>query len=90
MTEVRCTVNSCKFWGEGEVCLADTIWVNNNLIASSGDDLPFVLDTELAGDLETDQTSLAQTSRHTCCETMRPRHQEEQNDLPGSERGCCS
>ncbi|HHW17439.1 MAG TPA: DUF1540 domain-containing protein [Firmicutes bacterium] len=31
MTEVKCKVRSCHYWGSGDVCEADTILVDNNL-----------------------------------------------------------
>lgn len=32
LTKVRCSVRNCKFWGKGEVCTAESIWVNNDLV----------------------------------------------------------
>jgi hypothetical protein len=86
MTKVRCSVDSCEFWGEGEVCKADSIWVKNDMIGDADDELP---DDEFLGDFNTEITYdlgafpedegdieefySAGTSHHTCCETMRPR-----------------
>jgi len=67
MTEVRCTVDSCKFWGMGDVCKADLIWVKNNLRGDAGIEIA----TEW-GEAKSSRKS-AQTSDQTCCETMRPR-----------------
>jgi hypothetical protein len=30
MTDVKCKVESCYYWGKGDVCKADTITVDNN------------------------------------------------------------
>jgi hypothetical protein len=38
MTKVKCTVNSCEFWGEGQACTAEEIWVRNDI---SGDPVDF-------------------------------------------------
>lgn len=81
MTRVRCSVKSCEFWGQGKVCQADTIWVKNNMIGDAGDELSYAFNTEIANEPgvtpkngeEASQSTSAKTSRHTCCETMRPR-----------------
>lgn len=31
MTNVKCNVRSCHYWGNGNVCTADTITVDNNV-----------------------------------------------------------
>ena len=71
MTKVLCSVNTCEYWGQGDVCNAETILVNNN--ASSMEDL---YNTEYAVELGIgDQNTGYQpiSSSQTCCETMRPR-----------------
>lgn len=30
MTDVKCKVESCYYWGTGDICKADTIMVDNN------------------------------------------------------------
>ncbi len=52
MTEVRCTVDSCKYWGEGQVCRAETIWVKNNFYGEED------IDGDLTGDLDMDDDLL--------------------------------
>lgn len=97
MTRVRCSVDSCEFWGKGEVCQADTIWVKNNMIGDADDELPSAFNTEIAyesgttpdKDEDVDKPASAKTSRHTCCETMHPRRHGGQDDKRGSRRGCC-
>ncbi len=36
MTKVRCQVNSCYYWGKGEICQAENILVNNNTYDETG------------------------------------------------------
>lgn len=97
MTIVRCSVDSCEFWGEGEVCQADTIWVKNNMIGDADDELPYAFNTEIAYEPgaapekgeDGDKPTSAKTSRHTCCETMRPRRHRGEDDKRGPRRGYC-
>ncbi|NLG85324.1 MAG: DUF1540 domain-containing protein [Firmicutes bacterium] len=86
MTNVRCSVDRCEFWGEGQVCKADTIWVKNNMVGDRDDDLK----TEFAdepGNIPAGENAAkgasAGTSRQTCCATMRPRRE----GMKGG--GCC-
>ena len=37
MTKVRCTVDSCEFWGDDQVCTAGQIWVRNDITGDAGD-----------------------------------------------------
>jgi hypothetical protein len=68
MTKVKCTVNSCDFWGEGQVCKAHEIQVNSNAITGDAG-------MEIGADFDRQalQNMVAQTSPQTCCETMRPK-----------------
>jgi hypothetical protein len=62
MTRVRCTVDSCEFWSEGQVCRAETIWVKNNtgvemdadmaVEMEMDDEMLFSLDVEFADETE--------------------------------------
>lgn len=71
MTKVRCSVDNCEFWGKGDVCEAQSIWVKNN--DNCDIDIGFsAMDAEFAADFG-DESPSAKTSRHTCCETMRPK-----------------
>lgn len=88
MTKVRCKVNSCYYWGEGEVCQAANISVINNLSdeasieAEYADEMSYAFDTgvdyEMGIGMQANQELLnemiANTSQQTQCETMRPRH----------------
>lgn len=74
MTKVRCSVDNCEFWGKGDICKAEAIWVNSNSAAIEEDALLF--DSEFAtelGALSNSDSSSAMSSRQTCCATMRPR-----------------
>ncbi len=85
MTEVKCSVDSCEFWSEGEICTADYIWVKNNMVVDAEEEIPYslkALKTEFADEFMPEQNiksakrsqgSSADTSYQTCCETMRPR-----------------
>ncbi len=68
MAKIRCSVRSCDFWGEGQVCQADQIIVKNNKLGDLDDELAN-LDLELGviGNVD------ANFSHETCCETFRPR-----------------
>lgn len=93
MTEVRCSVHSCEFWGKGDICGAGKIWVRSNFAGDEEDDLFFNPDLEFAEELplagggggRAGEETTARTSQQTCCETMRPR------EGGGGEqsRGCC-
>lgn len=97
MTEVKCTVDSCEFWAEGQHCAADKIWVKND-ITGDPDDFPnhFInagpveFSEEISEELENNkerknegklQNETARTSPQTCCDTMRPKRQDR--------GGCC-
>jgi hypothetical protein len=98
MTKVKCTVNSCEFWGDGQICTADEIWIKND-ITGDPDDFPnhFInaspveFSEEIGKKLENNkegkneprsQNETAQTSPQTCCDTMRSKRQ----NMGG---GCC-
>ncbi|NLA05893.1 MAG: DUF1540 domain-containing protein [Firmicutes bacterium] len=70
MTEVRCKVNSCVFWGKGDYCTAAEIWVKNSLVAGDEEELYYQADFEFAGELEEEESV---SSGQTYCETMQPR-----------------
>ncbi len=71
MTEVRCKVESCVFWGKGDHCTAAEIWVKDSLHDIERDELLYQAGFEFADDLEEEPDSV--TSVQTYCETMRPR-----------------
>lgn len=96
MTKVKCSVNTCEFWGKGNVCKADGIWVKNNVTGYKENNLSYHGGVELAEELGQDETNpdkakktSAETSRQTCCETMRPRsRQEDDNGQQGRREPC--
>lgn len=82
MTEVRCTIHHCEFWGEGDYCTANKIWVKDNFAGDlDDDDLFYQPDFEFAEEPAVEPESSrkryeapsASSSRQTCCETMRPK-----------------
>lgn len=75
MTNVRCSVDSCHYWGEGEVCTADSIWVKNNTGGDADDEQAMGrggMEVGAIGERRAAGRS-ARRSSETCCETMRPR-----------------
>ena len=79
MTRVNCSVKNCSYWGQGEVCNADTIWVKNNMGTRGASNSAFSQYTEFADDLQpdlgTNAKNQASGSHGTCCETMKPKEQ---------------
>ncbi|HHY45992.1 MAG TPA: DUF1540 domain-containing protein [Firmicutes bacterium] len=62
--DVRCSVDTCGYWGTGDVCNAQAIHVQHNRPAGS------------TGKMEVgtiDQGVRASTSEETCCRTFKPR-----------------
>lgn len=91
MTKVKCTVDSCEYWGEGQVCQANQILVKNDI---SGDADQFSnhfinadmteFGAEIGGDAGKKLSGSmghadAQTSPQTCCDTMKLK--EDKDDL---------
>lgn len=72
MSTIRCAVKSCHYWGEGEYCSADQIWVKNDV---------FIRDTgmEIGAIGGKDRTEMkkegknAKESSETFCETFKPK-----------------
>ena len=79
-------MDSCEYWGEGQVCQAEQIMVKNDIagdtdqfanhfinaaITEFGDELGGVAGKKTAG--ATDRGD-AQTSPQTCCDTMKPKN----------------
>ncbi len=84
MTEVICSVTNCEYWGEGNVCRADKIWINNNLGEDLTSDIEFAdeLDFLSEGELvEASESESAVSSNQTCCSTMRPRSRGEEGEM---------
>lgn len=80
MTKVRCTVDNCVYWGSGDVCKASTIWINSNMTEESAGQLPGLDDVEFSLEgpgpsysRNSQDSSSAKSSSHTCCDTMRPK-----------------
>ena len=88
MTRVNCSVKNCSYWGQGEVCNADTIWVKNNTGTRGGGNSAFSPYTEFADDLQpdlgTNVKNQASGSHSTCCETMKPKEQGSETNQASS------
>jgi hypothetical protein len=82
MTKVKCTVNSCDYWGEGQICNAEEIWVKNDISGDSEQFSQHYLNAEMEMgadfDNQTFKNAVAKTSPQTCCETMRLKKSVEQ------------
>jgi hypothetical protein len=83
LTKVKCTVDNCEYWGDGQVCQADQILVKNDIAGDAdqfanhfinadmtefGDEMGGVAGKKNTGALG---RSNAQTSPQTCCDTMK-------------------
>lgn len=75
MTKVRCTVDSCEFWGEGQVCNADEILVKNDIAGDTIETSNHYINANMEVAGEMGQNKVAQTSPQTCCDTMRLKKQ---------------
>lgn len=68
MPEVRCTVNNCYYWDDGNVCVAESILVISDEALARIDkhDEEF---GEIGG-------TPARLSKDTCCYTFRSKHEK--------------
>jgi hypothetical protein len=81
MTKVKCTVNSCAFWGQGQICNADEILVRNDISGDADQFSQHFLNADLEAGADFDnqmfqKNAVAHTSPQTCCDTMRPKKKE--------------
>ena len=60
MAKINCSVDSCTYWGKGNVCQADSITIRNNKVQN------FDLEIGTMGEAN------AKTSAETMCETFKP------------------
>ncbi|HGE5782294.1 MULTISPECIES: DUF1540 domain-containing protein [Bacillus] len=70
MPEVRCSVSNCSFWGQGNFCQANSIFVQPD------DQNTNQSNESYTNSALTDETleSSASTSVETCCQTFRPKY----------------
>ena len=61
MARFECSVDSCTYWGKGNVCQADSIMVQNNRGQANDMEIGTMGETE------------AETSAETMCETYKPK-----------------
>jgi len=66
MSKINCTVNSCTYWGKGDICEADAIMVRNN--KGSADNM----------EIGTMGGMSPGTSAETMCETFKPKAREDE------------
>ncbi|MGE5578972.1 MAG: DUF1540 domain-containing protein [Bacillota bacterium] len=66
-TVIRCTVDNCKFWTEGNRCAASRILVTSDLLAGSPAGLPG------GGGLENVPVTPVTSFSYTCCGTFSPK-----------------
>ncbi|QOS99133.1 DUF1540 domain-containing protein [Brevibacterium sp. JNUCC-42] len=69
MPEVKCSVASCTYWGQGNNCNAEAIMVEIDAHANKK------YNAEMAGEFgyDTEHRDYATTSRETCCHTFQPK-----------------
>jgi hypothetical protein len=78
MAVIRCSVESCHFYSDGDYCTADEIYVKNRLRSDTDDDRLRSPDLEVGsfeqqGAGERMGRQNAHSSMETCCETFRPK-----------------
>ncbi len=86
MTEVRCKVSTCHYWGNNDICRADSILVENDTstagrgVRMEAGDLDTRIDAQSGARQSGTNTqsgghssSQAQTSHETICSTFRPK-----------------
>ncbi|PEY30111.1 disulfide formation protein C [Bacillus cereus] len=71
MPEVRCSVSNCSFWGQGNFCQANSIFVQPDDQNTNQSGNNSYTNSALTG--ETLESS-ATTSVETCCQTFRPKY----------------
>ena len=78
MATIRCSVESCHYYGEGDYCTADEIYVKNRLPSDTDDDRRRSPDLEVGSFEQQDVAGRAEhrnarSSLESCCETFRPK-----------------
>lgn len=83
MTEVKCKVKSCHYWGNGDVCEAETIVVDNNHTNSTASRIEAGEEGAISSrfgafeisnlDAQVAEPKNASTSEETLCRTFRPK-----------------
>lgn len=69
---VKCYVDSCQYWGQNNLCRADSIEVDNQSIGDRSMEI---------GSLGEAQDE-AKTSKGTYCRTFKPKYQEKNHNRP--------
>jgi hypothetical protein len=65
--EVKCKVDTCSHWKQGELCSADKIEISVGMQSRSS------FKTEMAEELTQKSTRKAETSENTLCHTFKPK-----------------
>ncbi len=78
VSNVKCSVDECVYWGTGDVCEAEAIEVNRNARPHEGATSGIGrrdMETGRMGDLSARmrREGAVWTSEHTMCRTFRPR-----------------
>ncbi|MGE5528270.1 MAG: DUF1540 domain-containing protein [Patescibacteria group bacterium] len=68
MAKINCSVDSCTYWGKGDVCEADSIMVRNNQVQR------YDMEIGAMGGMN------PETSAETMCETFKPRKNQDQKE----------
>lgn len=74
MATIRCSVDICHYWGEGQYCTANEIWVRNDMEVDATGQSKGQFDMEIGTLSKNTKTAKeAQVSTETCCETFKPK-----------------
>ncbi|HHX29317.1 MAG: DUF1540 domain-containing protein [Bacillota bacterium] len=77
MTDVKCKVSSCHYWGHGDICQADSIMVDYNNRQSFGMEVGSLDVGDRSGKSSvTTGNESATKSEETLCKTFRPKENQ--------------
>ncbi len=75
MTDVKCKVQSCHYWGNNDICTADSIMVDNNTASRSGSTRMEAASLDMKS-ATSGSAVHAHTSYETLCSTFRSKSSE--------------
>jgi hypothetical protein len=77
VTDVKCKVSSCHYWGHGDICGADSIMVDYNRTRSFRMEVGSLDPDDIKGKSSvTTDTEKAMRSEETLCKTFRPKENQ--------------
>ena len=84
LAKIKCSVQSCHFYDDGDICTAEEIYVRNMSAMQDGDlvaphmEIGTMHETGFRRDQGLNQN--ASRSNETCCETFRPKGAAQKGD----------